>query len=194
MIGGGNGDRRQSDLDFSERSAVHAVPHASGRFQPGSRDCAAEPRSHVSANGTHGESDHDVERDQRARRRRSRRNPPAYADPADTTRSLSDRARAYLHTNCANCHRPQGPTPTALDLRHGTPLSQTGACDVAPSPAISVSRTPGSSHPATTHGRCLLARMSVRDANAMPPLASNVVDAAGVQLIGAWIDSLTTCQ
>ena len=59
-------------------------------------------------------------------------NPPAFADPADTSRSLSDRARAYLHTNCANCHRPQGPTPTALDLRHGTPLSQTGACDIAP--------------------------------------------------------------
>jgi hypothetical protein len=30
----------------------------------------------------------------------------------------------------------------------------------------------------------------------MPPLASNIVDAAGVQLISAWIDSLTaaSCQ
>jgi hypothetical protein len=38
--------------------------------------------------------------------------------------------------------------------------------------------------------------MSRRDASGMPPVASNLVDAAGVQLIGAWIDSLTeaSCQ
>jgi hypothetical protein len=40
----------------------------------------------------------------------------------------------------------------------------------------------------------LHARMSVRNTNAMPPISSNLVDTAGVQLIGAWIDSLTTCQ
>jgi len=42
----------------------------------------------------------------------------------------------------------------------------------------------------------LLARMARRDANAMPPVASNLRDTAGEQLIGAWIDSLTaaSCQ
>jgi mono/diheme cytochrome c family protein len=59
-------------------------------------------------------------------------NPPDYADPGDVSRSLDVRARSYLHTNCANCHRPQGPTPVALDLRHDTALSQTSTCDVVP--------------------------------------------------------------
>jgi hypothetical protein len=42
----------------------------------------------------------------------------------------------------------------------------------------------------------LLARINRRDADAMPPIASSVIDTAGVQLIGAWIDSLTpaSCQ
>jgi uncharacterized repeat protein (TIGR03806 family) len=121
-------------------------------------------------------------------------NPPAYADPADTTRSLNDRARSYLHTNCANCHRPGGLTPTALDLRHDIALSQTGACDVVPTTGTLGIANARIIAPGDDARSVLYARMSARDANAMPPLASNVVDAAGVQLIGAWIDSLTSCQ
>jgi uncharacterized repeat protein (TIGR03806 family) len=122
--------------------------------------------------------------------------PPAYADPADASRSLDDRARAYLHTNCANCHRPGGPTPAALDLRHGTALPQTGACDVAPTGGDLGIANARIVAPGDNTRSVLLARMRVRDANAMPPLASNVVDAAGAELIGAWIDSLpaSSCQ
>jgi hypothetical protein len=36
--------------------------------------------------------------------------------------------------------------------------------------------------------------MNRRDANAMPPLASTVVDTAGVTLVQDWIGSLTICQ
>jgi uncharacterized repeat protein (TIGR03806 family) len=123
-------------------------------------------------------------------------NPPAYANPADTTRTLTERARSYLHTNCANCHRPQGPTPVALDLRHDTALSQTGTCDVAPTAGdlgISNARIIA---PGDNARSVLLARMSRRDANSMPPIASNLRDTAGEQLISAWIDSLSaaSCQ
>jgi uncharacterized repeat protein (TIGR03806 family) len=123
-------------------------------------------------------------------------NPPAYADPADTGRSLNDRARAYLHTNCSNCHRPNGGTPVDIDLRHGTALSQTGACDVAPSAGDLGIANARIIAPGDDARSVLLARMSTRNANAMPPIASNVVDTAGVQLIGSWIDSLTaaSCQ
>jgi hypothetical protein len=123
-------------------------------------------------------------------------NPPAYADPADTSRSLDERARAYLHTNCANCHRPGAPTAVSLDLRHGTPLSQTGACNVAPTRGDLGITNARIIAPGDDTRSVLLRRMSVRDATAMPPLASNVVDTAGAQLISAWIDSLTTasCQ
>ncbi|HEU0224135.1 MAG TPA: hypothetical protein VFR29_01750, partial [Steroidobacteraceae bacterium] len=122
-------------------------------------------------------------------------NPPAYADPANTGQSLTARARAYLHTNCANCHRPNGPTGVNLDLRHGTPLSQTGACDVVPARGdlgIADARiiAPGDDARSVLH-----ARMNRRnDPNMMPPIASNLIDTAGVALIGSWIDSLANCQ
>ncbi|MGB5626060.1 MAG: PQQ-dependent sugar dehydrogenase, partial [Woeseiaceae bacterium] len=57
---------------------------------------------------------------------------PALADPMDTDADLNDRARAYLHTNCANCHRPGGGTPVDIDLRYSTALLDTNACDVDP--------------------------------------------------------------
>jgi uncharacterized repeat protein (TIGR03806 family) len=123
-------------------------------------------------------------------------NPAAYADPADTSHSLTERARAYLHTNCANCHRPQGPTPVALDLRHDTALAQAGACDVAPTAGDLGIADARIIAPGDDDRSVLLARMSRRDANAMPPIASNLRDATGEALISAWIESLTaaSCQ
>ncbi len=123
-------------------------------------------------------------------------NPPAYANPSDTSQTLTERARSYLHTNCANCHRPQGPTPVALDLRHDTALTQTGTCDVAPTAGDLGIANARIIAPGDDARSVLLARMSRRDAPGMPPVASNLVDAAGVQLISAWIDSLTaaSCQ
>ena len=50
----------------------------------------------------------------------------------DTARPLADRARGYLASNCANCHRPGGPTFTPLDLRHATTLADAGLCDQLP--------------------------------------------------------------
>jgi uncharacterized repeat protein (TIGR03806 family) len=123
-------------------------------------------------------------------------NPPAYADPTDAAQSLTARARSYLHTNCANCHRPSAPTGVNLDLRHDTPLAQTGACDVAPSRGDLGIANARIIAPGDDTRSVLLARMATRNANAMPPIASNIVDAAGTQLIGAWIDSLmpANCQ
>lgn len=123
-------------------------------------------------------------------------NPPAYANPTDTNRTLTERARSYLHTNCANCHRSQGPTPVALDLRHNTALAQTGACNVTPSAGDLGIGNALIIAPGESARSVLFARMSRRDANAMPPVASNLRDSAGEQLISAWINSLTaaSCQ
>jgi hypothetical protein len=40
----------------------------------------------------------------------------------------------------------------------------------------------------------LIARANRRDAQAMPPLASTVVDAAGVDLLTRWVNSLSGCN
>jgi mono/diheme cytochrome c family protein len=106
---------------------------------------------------------------------------------------LFDRARAYLHTNCAQCHRPGGPTPSALDLRFATPLSATGLCGAPQSGDLGLGVAARIVAPGEPDGSVLTARMDRRDAFAMPPLASNVVDAEGVALLNEWIASLGTC-
>jgi uncharacterized repeat protein (TIGR03806 family) len=108
---------------------------------------------------------------------------------------LAERARAYLHTNCAQCHRPGGPTPSSMDLRYSTALASTGACDAPPqSGDLGIGAAARIIAPGSAANSVLLARMNRRDASQMPPLATNVIDAAGVALITSWIASLTTCQ
>jgi hypothetical protein len=48
--------------------------------------------------------------------------------------------------------------------------------------------------PGSSANSLVVTRMNRRDASAMPPLGSNIVDAAGVSLISQWIDGLTSCQ
>ena len=37
--------------------------------------------------------------------------------------AAADRARSYLHANCAGCHRPGGPGRGDIDLRAETPFT-----------------------------------------------------------------------
>ncbi len=46
--------------------------------------------------------------------------------------SLEQQARAYLHSNCANCHRPGGTSQSTMDWRFTTELEDTNACDAEP--------------------------------------------------------------
>lgn len=118
---------------------------------------------------------------------------PALVDPADAGGGLAARARAYLHTNCAGCHRPGGPTPSGMDLRHDTGLGDTGACDAPPASGdlgIAGARLIA---PGDAARSLIVARMDRRDASAMPPLASAVVDVDGVALVSEWIEGLAGC-
>jgi uncharacterized repeat protein (TIGR03806 family) len=120
---------------------------------------------------------------------------PSMPDPFDATASLGQRARAYLHTNCSQCHRPGGGTPSSMDLRYGTLLSSTMACDAPPQAGdLGIGAAARIIAPGSAANSVLLARASRRDANGMPPLASNEVDTAGVMLLDQWITSLSTCQ
>jgi uncharacterized repeat protein (TIGR03806 family) len=119
---------------------------------------------------------------------------PALANPGDFGVTLDAAARAYLHTNCAHCHRPSGPTPSSMDLRFSTALNATAACDAAPQSGDLGLTNARIIAPGAPDSSVLLARMNRRDAQSMPPLASNVVDAEGVGLVRNWIESLSGCQ
>jgi uncharacterized repeat protein (TIGR03806 family) len=118
----------------------------------------------------------------------------AMPDPADTTASLTNRARAYLHTNCSQCHRPNGPTPSSMDLRYTTALNSTNACNVVPQEGdLGIGANARLIAPGSSANSIVVNRANRRDGNAMPPLGSNRVDTDGVALLTQWVNSLTGC-
>ena len=119
---------------------------------------------------------------------------PAMPVPELTLTGLDARARAYLHTNCAQCHRPGGPTPSSMDLRYSTPLSNTNACDVIPQEGDLGIANARLIAPGNAAASLIIERASRRDSNGMPPLGSNQIDFAGITLLTTWINGLTNCS
>lgn len=110
--------------------------------------------------------------------------------PASAT--VADRARSYLHANCAFCHRPDGEF-SSVDLRYGTPLESTGLCNVMPAKGTqgvqnATNLTPG--HPELS---TLWLRMSTLGTGRMPPLASAVLDEDALGLVSDWIKGIQAC-
>src|SRR5262245_58382740 len=103
--------------------------------------------------------------------------PPRQCPIQQILASLTDRARAYLHTNCSQCHRPGGPTPSNMDLRFTTALSATHACNAAPqSGDLGLGAAAKLIAPGNASQSLIVNRANRRDDNRMPPLGSNIVD------------------
>ena len=116
-----------------------------------------------------------------------------FPDPTDVSVPLAARARSYLHSNCAGCHRPGGPTPSNMDLRYATAFADTNTCNVMPNSGML--GMPGARivTPGEADRSILVHRANRRDVHGMPPLGSSIVDTAGVQLLSDWVDSLAGC-
>jgi uncharacterized repeat protein (TIGR03806 family) len=112
------------------------------------------------------------------------------ADSTDAT--PEERARGYLHANCAMCHREgAGAGAATLDLRIDRSLSDTRTCNVAPQAGDLGVAGAKIVAPGDLGRSTLTARMRTLDAAArMPPLASRVLDDVGVAAVEAWISAL----
>jgi uncharacterized repeat protein (TIGR03806 family) len=113
--------------------------------------------------------------------------------PHDTTQPLGARARAYLHGNCAGCHRPNGSAAVPPDFRYAVSLAGTGVCNAVPQRGtlgLSDARLLAPGSPARS---VISARMHATSGVRMPPLGTSLVDAAGTALIDGWIAATTTC-
>ena len=108
--------------------------------------------------------------------------------------SLTARARAYLHSNCAYCHQPGGPTPSDIDLRYTTPLANTHTCDEMPQNGdlgiINARRIA----PGAATRSVVVARVNRLGAAAMPPVMRHRIDTAGVALLTEWVNGLGSCN
>jgi uncharacterized repeat protein (TIGR03806 family) len=119
-----------------------------------------------------------------------------YPDPTGSAGTLGERARAYLHTNCSQCHRPGGPTSSNMDLRYATALADTHACDAVPTLGDLGIADARLIAPGAAARSVVPARMNLRGVeNAMPPAGLGArVDTQGVALIRDWINSLLNCN
>ena len=115
---------------------------------------------------------------------------PRMADPFDESQILDRRARSYLAANCSHCHQPDVVSKANIDLRFATPLEEAGVVDRVPTLGTLDLEDPRILKPGDPDNSSLLNRLLVFDSNRMPPLATNLVDWQGADLLRRWIASL----
>ena len=125
--------------------------------------------------------------------------PPMIPSPSDATKTLEERAFAYLAANCSPCHHENGSYvgggetwlagygAGTLAARHLDQTANNYPMTVRlgiPGGKLVAPGNPGQS--------VLLARIKSNDPDLrMPPIARNVVDATGAAIIEQWIASMT---
>lgn len=116
---------------------------------------------------------------------------PAWDDPLDGTQG--ERARAYLESNCAHCHNPQGRARfSALFLEASRPMGlATGVCKTPISAGTGSGQLTFDLVPGNPDESIIPFRMdSVEPAVRMPELSKATVHDEGVALVREWIASL----
>lgn len=108
----------------------------------------------------------------------------------DTREALDERARSWLHANCAHCHRQHGGGSVALKVNLELPLAETellGAKPLRGDLGLTDSRLIA---PGAPWRSALLARIARTGAGRMPIIGSHQVDSHGFQLLWEWIEDL----
>lgn len=107
--------------------------------------------------------------------------------PKEDTTQL---ARAWLDVNCASCHRPEGIAAGRRDMRFHTPLAKTNLLGKKPVHGHFVPKTGSMLTPGKPLQSELFLRSSHRGVRQMPPLASNLADPRGMEVLRQWIKGL----
>jgi putative heme-binding domain-containing protein len=115
---------------------------------------------------------------------------PRLADPTNTSEPIEARARAYLHVNCASCHRFGGGSVPHLHLNIDLPLGDVTAVGMQPSQGGFGIPDPKVIAAGDPFRSTLLYRMSTVGPGRMPHIGSEIVDDRGLALIHDWIARL----
>lgn len=111
-------------------------------------------------------------------------------DPHDTSQSLDDRARSYLHTNCSMCHHPGGNAIVSFYLKRDLPFEGLNT-DKGTGIGTFGMKNAKLIVPGDPYRSVVTYRMSKLGYARMPYIGSQVIDGAGVALVSEWIRSLT---
>lgn len=108
--------------------------------------------------------------------------------PDDLSASVEHRARSYLDANCGYCHMP-GLVRANFDARLTTPLDQQNLINGQLLEGIGIEGE-AAIVPGDSMRSIVLHRAALIGERAMPPLAKNRVDDAGVAILEEWIVEL----
>jgi len=120
--------------------------------------------------------------------------PPVMASPTVNVGTLEERTRAYLHVNCAHCHRNGGGGTAWFHVRADMPLERSNLFDRRPSQGtfgIHGAQVVAAGDPFRS---VLLYRMAKSGPGHMPHLGAELVDKAGVTLMHDWIAELQPAE
>lgn len=113
---------------------------------------------------------------------------PSFAAIGDTSRSLEDRSRSYLATNCSHCHQQDGIASSPWTTKASFPTSRTNLIKGGlntdfgdPANKVIVPGDPAHS--------MILKRLKGDGVPRMPMGSSGPLDQAGIDLITEWINA-----
>ncbi|HUE69427.1 MAG TPA: PQQ-dependent sugar dehydrogenase [Pirellulaceae bacterium] len=115
---------------------------------------------------------------------------PKLADPHDAMADLDARARAYLHTNCAHCHRLHAGSAVLSKMQYDLPLAKTDMVGIRPTQGTFGIHAAQVIAPGDPFRSVLLYRMAKLGGGRMPHIGSSEVDRAGVELIYEWLQQI----
>ncbi len=110
--------------------------------------------------------------------------------PYGESAGLAERARAYLHVNCAHCHRRGGGGTAVLEVQHDLPLARTNLLGARPTQGTFGIHGAEILAPGDPYRSVLYYRMAKTGPGRMPYFGSSVVDERGLKLIHDWIAGL----
>ena len=115
-----------------------------------------------------------------------------FADPYDESADLNDRARAYLHVNCAHCHQFNAGGAATIELSRNVDLETMKALGVRPSQGTFGISDAQIIAPGDPLGSILFYRVAKLGGGRMPRLGSREVDERAVGMLHDWISQLPT--
>lgn len=113
-----------------------------------------------------------------------------WPNPHDTSADLGHRARAYLHVNCAHCHRRGGGGSAPFDVQYSLATDKTALLRTRPTQGSFNIHNAEIVAPGDPYRSVLYYRLAKLGPGHMPQLGSQRVDDAGLKLIHDWITSL----
>ncbi len=119
----------------------------------------------------------------------------------DTSATLEQRARSYLHSNCAGCHRTGENAGGLADFRYNRSFTDTfNVCNdgdlgaAQPIPANFGIAGAKVIAPGDASKSIVVTRMDRIGADQMPPVGRSTIDAKAVTVMKEWIDGMNGCD